>query len=211
MMNEPQRAGEHADPASPADVEALTALFVRHHDRLRRMVRLRLDRRLLGRVDPSDVLQEAYLDIAHRAEEYLANPTMPPFLWLRFLTAQKLMVLHRKHLGARVRDADREISLHRGAIPQATSVSLAHQLLGRMTSASQAAIRAELQTRLQVVLNGMDPIDREVLALWHFEELGNAETAQVLGLQKAAASNRYIRALKRLKDLIDALSDGLSL
>ena len=211
MASELRNTCEHPDPAPPADAESLTALFLRHRDRLRQMVRLRLDRRLLGRVDPSDVLQEAYLDIARRAEEYLANPTMSPFLWLRFLTAQRLTALHRQHLGAQGRDAGREISLHRGAIPQATSVSLAHQLLGRLTSASQAAIRAELQTRLQVVLNGMDPIDREVLALRHFEELSNAETAAVLGLQKAAASNRYIRALKRLKEILDALPDGFEL
>ncbi len=193
-----------ARPSEPRDAEALTALFLKHRDRLRRMVRLRLDRRLLGRVDPSDVLQEAYLDIARRAEEYLANPAMPPFLWLRFLTAQRLMAMHRQHLGARMRDAGREVSLHRGAIPRATSYSLAEHLVGRFGSASQAAIRAELQTRLQVVLNGMDPIDREVLALRHFEELSNAETAEVLGLGKSAASNRYIRALKRLKDLLQA-------
>jgi RNA polymerase sigma-70 factor (ECF subfamily) len=208
MSSEPRNTCEHSESAAPADAEALTALFVRHRDRLRQMVRLRLDRRLLGRVDPSDVLQEAYLDIARRAEEYLANPTMSPFLWLRFLTAQRLTALHRQHLGAQARDAGREISLHRGAIPQATSVSLAHQLLGRLTSASQAAIRAELQTRLQFVLNGMDPLDREVLALRHFEELSNAETAAVLGLQKAAASNRYMRALRRLKDLLDAVPGG---
>jgi RNA polymerase sigma-70 factor (ECF subfamily) len=160
---------------------------------------------LLGRVDPSDVLQEAYLDVSRRADEYLANPTMSPFLWLRFLTAQRLAILHRKHLGVQMRDAGRELSLHRGPYPQATSISLAHQLLGRLTSASQAAVRAELQTRLQVVLNGMDPIDREVLALRHFEELSNAETAEVLGLQKSAASNRYIRALKRLREILDSM------
>jgi RNA polymerase sigma-70 factor (ECF subfamily) len=211
MTNELRESGPQSNSAPPAEAAALTALFLRHRDRLRQMVRLRLDRRLLGRVDPSDVLQEAYLDIAHRAQEYLANPTMDPFLWLRFLTAQRLMALHRQHLGAQARDAGREISLHRGAIPQATSASLAHQLLGRLTSASQAAIRAELQTRLQVVLNGMDPIDREVLALRHFEELSNAETAAVLGLQKAAASNRYIRALKRLKDLLNSPPGGLQL
>jgi RNA polymerase sigma-70 factor (ECF subfamily) len=211
MANEPRETRELPDPDAPVDVEALTAMFVRQRERLRRMVRLRLDRRLLGRVDPSDVLQEAYLDIAQRAREYLADPTMPPYLWFRFLTAQRLMIMHRKHLGAQARDAGREISLHRGAIPQATSVSLAQQLLGRLTSASQAAIRAELQTRLQVILNGMDPIDREILALRHFEELSNAETAAVLGLQKAAASNRYIRALKRLKDLLDALPGGIEL
>jgi RNA polymerase sigma-70 factor (ECF subfamily) len=211
MTHESQEMRKQAEPAPPADVEALSELFVRHHERLRRMVRLRLDRRLLGRVDPSDVLQEAYCDIARRAGEYLARPTMAPFLWLRFLTAQRLTILHRQHLGAQLRDAGREISLHRGAIPQASSVSLAHQLLGRLTSASQAAIRAELQTRLQVVLNGMDPIDREVLALRHFEELSNAETAEVLGLEKSAASNRYIRALKRLKDLLQALPGGFEL
>jgi RNA polymerase sigma-70 factor (ECF subfamily) len=197
--------------ALDGDEPALAALFDAYRDRLRRMIRLRLDRRLLGRVDPSDVLQEAYLDVARRAQEYLANPTMPPFLWLRFLTAQRLSILHRQHLGVQARDAGREISLHRGAIPQATSVSLAHQLLGRLTSASQAAMRAELQTRLQVVLNGMDPLDREVLALRHFEELTNAETAQVLGIQKAAASNRYIRALRRLKETLAALPGGFDL
>jgi RNA polymerase sigma-70 factor (ECF subfamily) len=118
MTNEPRQARDHVDPAPrPADVEALTALFVQHRERLRQMVRLRLDRRLLGRVDPSDVLQEAYLDIAARADEYLANPAMPPFLWLRFLTAQRLAMLHRQHLGAQARDAGREVSLYRGAIP----------------------------------------------------------------------------------------------
>lgn len=209
MTDEQRETRGESDSASPADVDALIALFVRHRERLRRMVRLRLDRRLLGRVDPSDVLQEAYLDVAQRADEYLSGPTMPPFLWLRFLTAQRLMALHRRHLGAQLRDAGREISLYRGAFPQATSVSIAHQLLGRLTSASQAVMRAELQARLQVLLNGMDPIDREVLALRHFEELSNAETAAVLGLQKAAASNRYIRALRRLKELLNTLPDGL--
>jgi RNA polymerase sigma-70 factor (ECF subfamily) len=131
MTDEPREIHQHADPAPPADVEALTALFVRHRDRLRKMVRLRLDRRLLGRLDSSEVLQEAYLDIARRAEEYLADPAMPPFHWLRFLTAQKLVAMHHRHLGAQVRDAGREISLHRGALSHATSVSLAHQLLGR--------------------------------------------------------------------------------
>jgi RNA polymerase sigma-70 factor, ECF subfamily len=205
MTDDRPETGEHADAGPPADAESLTELFIRRRERLRRMVRLRLDRRLLGRVDPSDVLQEAYLDVSRRAGEYLANPTMSPFLWLRFLTAQRLAILHRQHLGVQARDVGRELSLHRGPYPQATSISLAHQLLGRLTSASQAAVRAELQTRLQVVLNGMDAIDREVLALRHFEELTNAETADVLALQKSAASNRYIRALRRLKEILDSM------
>jgi RNA polymerase sigma-70 factor (ECF subfamily) len=95
--------------------------------------------------------------------------------------------------------------LHRGALPQASSVSLAAQLLGRFTSPSRAAIRAETQLRVQEALNAMDPIDREVLALRHFELLSNGEVAQILGLSKAAASNRYIRALKRLKEILAAV------
>jgi RNA polymerase sigma-70 factor (ECF subfamily) len=187
------------------DEQALVELFGRYRDRLRRMVKLRLDRRLQGRIDASDVLQEAYLDVSKRAAEYAANPTMPFFLWLRFLTGQRLLIVHRQHLGTKMRDAGQEVSLYRGALPQATSVSLAAQLLGRLTSPSLAAVRAELQLKLQEALNSMDPLDREVLTLRHFEELSNNETAQVLGIQKSAASNRYVRALKRLKEVLSSM------
>src|SRR5262245_20029910 len=183
----------------PGDPTALAALFDRYRDRLRHMVRLRLDRRLAGRLDTSDVIQEAYLEADKRFAEYLRDPAIPVFLWLRLVTGQKLTDLHRHHLGARMRDAGMEVSLHRGALPQASSVSLAELLLGRLTSPTRAAQRAEMQLRLQEALNNMDAIDREVLVLRHFEELTNAEAAQALGLEKTAASNRYIRALKRLK------------
>jgi RNA polymerase sigma-70 factor (ECF subfamily) len=106
-----------------------------------------------------------------------------------------------------MRDAEREVSIYQGALPEASSASLAAQLLGRFTSASQAAVRAELQIRVQEALNSMDPLDREVLALRHFEMLGNAETARVLGIKKSAASNRYIRALERLRDVLADLPD----
>jgi len=184
------------------DSRALAELFAHYRERLRRMVRLRIDRRLQGRLDVSDVLQEAFLDVAKRAPEYGAQPTMPVFLWLRWLTGQRLLALHRRHLGAQMRDAGQEVSLYRGALPEASSMSLAAQLLGRLTSPTEAAVRAELQLRLQQALNAMDPIDREVLALRHFEELSNGEVAHVLGIQKSAASNRYIRALKRLKEIL---------
>jgi RNA polymerase sigma-70 factor (ECF subfamily) len=187
------------------DQQAVASLFELYRDRLKRMVKLRLDRRLQGRVDPSDVLQEAYLDVMTRAGEYRAGTSMPFFLWLRFLTAQRLVAIHRMHLGAKMRDADQEVSLYRGAWPQASSVSLAAQLLGRLTSPTQAALRAEIQIRLQEALNSMDPIDREILVLRHFEELSNGETAAVLGIQKAAASNRYVRALRRLKEILSAM------
>ena len=112
--------------------QALGELFVAHRERLRRMVQLRLDRRLQGRVDPSDVIQEAFVDAARRLAEYTADPAMPPFLWLRFLTAQRLVTLHRVHLGVKGRDAGREVSLHSGPLPSADSRSLAAQLLGRI-------------------------------------------------------------------------------
>jgi RNA polymerase sigma-70 factor (ECF subfamily) len=187
------------------DGQALAELFTRYRDRLRRMVQLRLDRRLQGRIDASDVLQEAYLDAARRAPEYAANPAVPFFLWLRLLTGQRLLMVHRRHLGAKMRDVGQEVSLYRGALPQASSLSLAAQLLGRMTSPSRAAVRAEMQLKLQEALNGMDPLDREVLTLRHFEELSNGETAAVLGIPKSAASNRYVRALKRLKDVLASM------
>src|SRR3954449_4048061 len=174
--------------AAGGDEAALAELFGRYRKRLRQMVRLRLDRRLQGRGDPSDVLQEAYLDVAEQLPHYLGKPDMPLFLWLRLVAGQRLQRVHRQHLGAAMRDAGREVSLYRGALPQASSVSLAAQLLGRLTTASQALARAEVQLQLQEALNRLDPMDREVVALRHFEELSNLEAARVLGISPQAAS-----------------------
>jgi RNA polymerase sigma-70 factor, ECF subfamily len=191
--------------ARGGDPGAMADLLARHRDRLGRMVRLRMDRRLQGRIDPSDVIQEAFLDAFRRQAEYLADPKMPPYLWLRFLTVQRLQAMHRRHLGAKMREADREVSLRAGASPQADSFTLANLLLGRFTSPSVAAVRDELRARLQDVLNAMEPVDREVIVLRHFEDLTNNEVALVLGLQKAAASNRYVRAMRRLTDILAAI------
>jgi len=185
------------------DPQALADLFTRYHTRLRRMVRLRLDRRLQGRVDPSDVLRLACADAVQRAGECGEAP--PAFLWLRTVTGQRLEVVHQELLGPRMGDAGHEVSLYRGALPQANSVSLAAQLLGRLAPASPAEEQAEKQVRLQEALNNMDPLDREILALRHFEELSNDEAAEVLGIDRAGASNLYIRALKRLKDVVSHL------
>jgi RNA polymerase sigma-70 factor (ECF subfamily) len=187
------------------DTDAAGKLFVLCQDRLRKMVKLRLDQRLQGRLDPSDVLQEAFLDVQKKAPEFAGRGDLPGYLWLRLITAERLLILHRHHLGARMRNAAQEVSLHRGGLPTASSQCLANLLLGRLTSPSEAAIRAERQLRLQEALNQMDPTDREVLALRHFEELSNSEVATVLELSKTAASNRYIRALKRLKEALSSL------
>jgi RNA polymerase sigma-70 factor (ECF subfamily) len=188
--------------AAAGDQEALQDLFARHRDRLKRMVRLRLSRRLQGRVDDSDVLQESFLEISKKLPEYVQQPTLPFFLWLRHMTGLKLAEVHRRHLGTQMRDADREVSLHRGGLPEADSVSLAAQLLGKLTTPSQAAIKAEQRIYVQEALNSMDPIDREVLALKHFEQLSTAEIAEVLGLSKAGAGSRYLRAIKRLREIL---------
>jgi RNA polymerase sigma-70 factor (ECF subfamily) len=205
MADESSDVHELVQRIAAGDQQALAEAFTRYRSQLRRMILLRLDRRLQGRVDASDILQEAYLDAAQRAAEYAANPTMPLFLWLRLLTGQRLLIAHRQHLHTKMRDVGQEVSLFRGALPQASSQSLAAQLLGRLTSPSLAAMRAEMQLRLQEALNDMDPLDREVLTLRHFEELSNGETARVLGIQKSAASNRYIRALQRLRKVLSGI------
>jgi RNA polymerase sigma-70 factor (ECF subfamily) len=195
--------------AASGDEGALAALWDRHRARLKQMVRLRLDRRLQSRVDPSDVLQEAYLDLVDRLADYARNLPMPTYLWLRLVTGQRLMQIHRRHLGTAARDAGREVSLYAGALPQASSASLAAQLLGDFTTASQVAARAERQLMLQQALNGMDQVDREIIALRHFEELTNGEAAQLLGLSKGAASKRYIRALTRLQAVLERMPEFL--
>src|SRR5262249_14924485 len=154
----------------------------------------------------SDVLQEAYIDALKRLPRYQADPSMPFFLWLRWVTVQRLIEAHRQHLGARARDAGREVSIDRGGGPAASSVRMV-ELIGDLTSPSQAAQRAETMGQLQQALDGLDPIDREVLALRHFEELSNHETAAVLGIQPAAASKRYVRALERLREALAGLTN----
>jgi RNA polymerase sigma-70 factor (ECF subfamily) len=205
MTENPSESESLLRRARAGDDEALAALFGQYRDRLKRLIHLRLDRRLSGRIDASDVLQEAYLEVHKRFAEYVRDDALPFYLWLRLLTGQKLTDVHRHHLGTQMRDAGQEVSLYRGALPQATSGSLAAQLLGKLTSASRAAIRAEQKLFVQEALNSMDALDREVLVLRHFEHLSNDETALVLGIKKSAASQRYVRALKRLKEILSSI------
>ena len=184
---------------------ALAELFEEHRSRLRRMVDLRMDHRLHARVDASDVLQEAYLDLAQRLPEYAKQPKFPFFLWLRLVTGQRLAQVHRKHLGAAMRNVDLEVSLYRQALPQVSTFFLASRLIGQFTSVSQQAMRAEMQVKLQEVLNAMDPNDREILALRHFEQLSNEETARVLEIKDSAASTRHVRALMRLREALERI------
>ncbi len=181
---------------------ALADLFVEHRDRLRRMVEVRLDRRAAGRVDPSDVLQETFIEASNRLGDYLDDPPMPPFLWLRFLTSQRLMAVHRQHLGVQKRAAEREVSLHQPFAAPTDSFTLSRQLVDRLTSPSLAALRNEMYVFLEEFVDGMDPLDREILSLRHYEELTNREAACELGISEAAASKRYVRALQRLRSAL---------
>jgi RNA polymerase sigma-70 factor (ECF subfamily) len=195
--------------AGAGDRAALEELFTRHRERLSRMVRMRLDRRVRGRVDASDVIQETHVEALERLPEYLRDRKLPFFLWLRFLAAQKVIQVHRHHLGAQRRDPRQEVRIHGGPFPEASSLAIAQQLVGRHTGPSEAAARAELKVRLEEALGAMEPLDREILSLRHFEQLSNAEAAQELGLEEAAASKRYVRALRRLKGVLAGMDGEL--
>jgi RNA polymerase sigma-70 factor (ECF subfamily) len=197
------------EQARLGDRGALNEVFARHTARLRRMVELRLDRRIQARIDASDVIQEAYVEAFARLEEYLSERSYPLFLWLRLLVGERLLKLHRHHLGTQMRDAGLEVSIYRGALPAASSAALAAQLLGKHTSPTQAAVRAERLLRIQEALNTLEPIDREILSLRHFEQMTLAETALSLQIGESAAAKRYIRALKRLRSVLASLPGGL--
>jgi RNA polymerase sigma-70 factor (ECF subfamily) len=189
------------------DTQALAELFSRERERLWRVIQFRLAEPLRGRLGPDDVLQEAFLAASQRLKHYATSPATSPFIWLRMIVNQTLIDLHRQHLGAQKRDAAREVSLDGAPYAQATSASVAIQLIGQFTSPSGAAARADLLGLVHTAIEQMDPIDREVLALRHFEELTNSETAEALGIEQKAASIRYVRALRRLKEILAQVPD----
>jgi RNA polymerase sigma-70 factor (ECF subfamily) len=152
-------------------------------------------------MDADDILQEAYVDAAQRIEHYTQDPSKSFYIWLRLIVTQTMVDAHRRHLGTKKRDVRREQKKHH-AYPEATSVSLARRLIGSIATPSQAAVKAEALQQLEQALEQMDPIDQEVLALRHFEELTNTEVAEVLGIQQKAASIRYVRAIARLKEVL---------
>lgn len=193
---------------SPAAQLELAQLLSESRSRLRQAVSLRLDPRIAGRVDPSDVVQEAALEATARYAEYLANPTLPPHLWLRLLTIQRLALVHRQHLGVKARDARREVYLESQTSPHHSELNLrtmADLILARSNSPSRAASKNELRTQVQEALSQLEPLDREVLALRHFEQLSHADAARVMAISEAAASKRYLRALRKMRTALQSL------
>jgi RNA polymerase sigma-70 factor (ECF subfamily) len=189
----------------PADPRALAELFARHKERLRRMVRVRLDPRLRGRLDSTRVLDLVYQDFCRRSEEFHGQGALPFYLWLRQVAGQRLALLCEECLGEGRQETGQEITLYRGALPAVNSIALAAQLLGKVNATTQAASRADMQIRLQDALNSMEALERELLVLCHFEDLSNAEAALVLSVEPKIAGQGYIRAMKKLKEIMSRL------
>lgn len=199
------------DPALLArlstDGEAVLAdAFAAHRERFWHLVTFRMDRRITARVDADDVLQEAFVAASTRLEHYLRDPSFTLFVWLRMIVTQTLIDVHRRHLGTEMRSAGREVTVGGPKYPQTTSVSLAAHLVGNQTSPSAAVARDESSETLAVAIERMSSLDQETIALRHFEGLTNTETAEVLGISITAASNRYVRALSRLKQILEELN-----
>jgi len=172
------------------------------------MVHFRMDPRLRGRIDPDDILQEAYLDAIGRIHHFTDHPVVSIFVWFRLIVSQTLQTVHRRHLGTQMRDVKREQNQYRRTVDgSATAVSIISLVADHLTSPSQAVVRTERVTALEEALGDMSELDREVLALRHFEELSNEETAEELGINPKAASTRYFRAIRRLKGLLDNRPD----
>ena len=188
--------------AQDGDQTALEALFKLHSAMLLRAIALRMDRRLAARVDASDVLQETYLEAFKRLPGYLEQQRMPFYLWLYWIAREKVLALHRRHLGAEKRAVTHEAP-PLPADRSATSVSTV--IAGHDSSPSQALAKAELAERLRQALGQLDN-DARGLILWrHFEQLSARETAQLLEISEAAASKRYIRAVERLRTILEGL------
>jgi RNA polymerase sigma-70 factor (ECF subfamily) len=212
-QDEPEAASLLARAAG-GDVDAWGALLARHQERLRCVVSFRLDPRLRGRVDAADVLQEAFIAATERRSAFFGQSAQPLFLWLRWMVANTLLEVHRHHLGARMRDPRREVASGRAHDgdddDDSTRAALAAQLTCGFTGPATAAALAEVKARVHAALAQMDPTDREVVAMRHFEQLTSAEAAQVLGIQERAAAKRYLRAMERLRDILAETPGGLT-
>ncbi|HEY4258949.1 MAG TPA: sigma-70 family RNA polymerase sigma factor [Schlesneria sp.] len=202
------RANELINRVVQGDHAALADLFSLYRPRLWRLVAFRLHPQLQGRIDADDVLQDAWLRAIDRIESFLRDAATSPFLWFRTIVSQTLVDLHRFHMGAQKRSAAREFSINRGWSNESTSSSMSFHLQQPTKSPSSTLGRAEQARQLESALQGMNENDREVLALRHFEELSNSETARVLNMTEQAASARYIRALARLKQVLEVFPGG---
>ena len=190
------------DQARQGDKDAVDQLLARHREAIRRLIDLRLDPAIVQRVDASDVVQDVLLEASRRLQDYLKNPAMPFHLWLRHIAKDHIIDAHRRHHQAQKRGVNREQPLARPGWLDQSSLELAGQLVDPERTPASAAIQEELQRRLHVALGQLDEDDRDILLMRHFEQLPNQEVADLLGLTEAAASMRYLRAVRRLRDVL---------
>jgi RNA polymerase sigma-70 factor (ECF subfamily) len=188
--------------AADGDSGARRALLDRHREQLRKLVLMRMDRRLRGRFDPSDVVQEALLTAAVRLSDYLRQQPLPFYPWLRQFALERLIELHRRHLRAKKRSVRREVA---GVfdLPEDSAAKLASRLLAGGPSPNGHLVRAELSRRIRAALFRLPPRDCEVIVLRHLEELSTRDIAAVLGLSESTVKMRHLRALERLRVLLE--------
>jgi RNA polymerase sigma-70 factor (ECF subfamily) len=192
--------------AGRGDDAARDRLLARHRTRLRLAVAVRLDRRLAPRVDPSDVVQETLAEAARRLPDYLRDRPLPFYPWLRQIALDQLIDLHRHHVRAAKRTVQRE-ERTLPPLPDESAAALAQSLFGRGSSPSASLLRREVAQRVQAALQQLPERDREVLVLRHLEQLSTREVASVLGLSEGAVKMRLLRALERLRTLLDDLGE----
>ena len=204
MQPNSDQTQELLDQARRGDAHATEQLLASHREPVRRMIGLRLDPAIAARVDASDVVQEVLLEASRRLDAYLRDPTMPFHLWLRHIAKDHIIDAHRHHRQAQKRGVDRERPAVPAGLADHSSVELAAQFFDRELTPASAAMQQELQRRLHTALEELDEDDREIILLRHFEQLPNQDVAALHGLTEAAASMRHLRALRRLRELLQS-------
>jgi RNA polymerase sigma-70 factor (ECF subfamily) len=189
--------------AKQGEPEAVDQLLARHREPVRRMIDMRLDKAIARRVDASDIAQEVLLEASRRLRDFLNKPDLPFHLWLRHIARDHIIDAHRRHRKAQRRTVDREQAMH-AAQADRSSVELIAELIDRELTPATAALRKELQSRFQTVLAELEEDDREIILMRHFEQLSNQEVAAALKLTEPAASMRHLRALRKLRELLNA-------
>lgn len=207
MWPDSEQTQELIRSAAVGDDVAVNALMDRHRIALRQMVQMRMDKAVAARVDASDIVQEILVEASQRLSDYVRNPTLPFHLWLRQLAKDQIIDTYRRHRLAQRRSVDRERSLD-AAYSDQSSLNLAARLADSELTPAAATIRKELEQRFLAALAQLDEDDREIMLMRHCEHLGNSEVAAALGLTPPAAGMRYLRAVRRLRDVLG--SDQLS-
>lgn len=201
--SDPQVTQVLLDRVRQGDTDAVEGLLARHRDAIRRLIAARMDRVVQSRVDASDIVQDVMIEANRRLSDYLENPVMPFRLWLRHMARDRLIDAHRRHRVAASRSVDREVSIHETGPNDGVAPAVADAMVDRELTPAAAATWEELQRRFAAAVEQLEEGDRQIVLLRHFEHLSTAEAADVLGLSKPAAGMRYLRAMRRLRSLLD--------